>query len=467
MTRRIRTLLQFLAWGSFLIAAPLIVSYSLGHRVRPTSPRQESVGTFLLRTFPRGATVFINGSEERSVTPTAVSSLPSGTYAVRLEKRGYRVWEKRLPIHGTRITDVRNVRLIPATIDEERIHERVEQFSLSPTERFLGVVEKEKTRKRLRLLRTARLADPGIVVGVPLDTRESVILLWAPDEQRIALTTRVGNAHRFHVIDVETGHASPLVATDEVIGWLPERGHVLVVRSGSTVQYLDVDSNTQTTISRTAIAAATASRGVVIVEDRPAPGSGEKPLTLSLVSPGGTRIETIPAPPLQGQRVSRISVSPFGDVALLSFPNGRLVLWDANERRWRELAEHAENLVWSPDGEKLLWQASEFDAWVVNLREQRTVLPRYVPELVVRLSVPLRTIQWFAGSQHLIFFERDVLTLVEIDGRDGHRREHLVSTNRGDSTAAVVDGGAALFVTVRRDSQPLLLRVFLEIPEDR
>lgn len=467
MTRKTRTLFTFLAWGAFLIVGPLVISYSLGHRVRPTSPLPESVGAFLLRTIPRGATVSINGKEERSKTPTAVSSLPPGTYTIRFEKKGYRPWEKHLPITGTRVTDIRHVRLVPLTPDEERRRENVDEFWLSPTERVLAVMEKIRNRKRLRLIPMARPDDEGIIVDVPTEREARSTILWEPREERALLTARVGNARRFTVIDVKTGRASPLPMIEEVLGWLPSQSSVLVVRSGSTIKSHNLDTSTEVTISRTAATAAVSPRGIVLAEEPPAASQHQNHPTLSLVSPTGARIESYPAPPLGGQRVSEVSASHFGDLALLTFPKGQLLLWDANERRWRELAEHAENLAWSGDGEKLLWQSSEFDVWVANIREQRTVLPPYAPELVVRLSTPIRDVQWFAGSQHLIYFERDVLTLVEIDGRDGHRREPLVSTNRGDGTARSAEQGETLLVTANRDGQPVLLRVFLRAPEDR
>jgi len=466
MTRRARRLVAVFSWAAFLIAVPLVVGYSLGHRVSPTSPVPAPVGAFLIRTFPRGATVFINEKKYSSKTPTAVRSLAPELYTVRLEKAGYRSWEKRLGIRGTRVTDIRHVRLIPAAIEEDIVRRNVLDFSISPKEQWLTLIEEAPRGKRLRIVPLDQFLEPGILADIRLEKKEQVSFLWAPSEERFMLVVS-GGTRRYLVVDTSTGRASQMRGIDEMFEWLPGSTDRFVARRGSDAVVRSLPRNDDIILSRRASSIAVFRGGTIVVEQQEGALTQGGPPTLRVFSGTGTFLETLPTPPLDGQRVSSISASPFGDLALLTFPNQHLFLWDNSTRAWRRVAEHAEHLQWSPDGEKVLWQSSEFEIWVMNIRERRAVLPRFVPELVVRLSVAVRDVRWFAGSQHVLFLERDVVQLAEIDGRDSHHIESLLGTNLGDGRAQVTEDGATIFATGRREDASVLLRAFLRIPQDR
>lgn len=464
---RTRILLTLLAWGVFLAVAPLVLLYSLGHRVSPAAPKPSAVGAILVRTFPRGAAVRLDGEARAETTPMSIRAVSPGAHAVRIEKAGYRPWEKRLLVEGTKITDVRHVRLIPEEIEEDVVRGNVRAFSVSPKETWLAVAERDARGARVRILPRARPSEPGVVAAARLVETDVPSFLWSPDDGALLLIARQEQDRRFAVMDPNTGETTELRDADDVLGWLPGKTDRLVVRVGRRIEHRAVGRRSRpVVIAPSALAARVFAGGLVVVEPTPDPDVSSRS-AIRTYTGMGKEDAALPLPPLTGESVADIEVSPFGDVAILTHPSRRLFLWHSGDRAWRGVSAHAERLQWSPDGEKLLWQTSEFDVWVMNVRERRTVLERFSPELLVRLSVPVRNITWFAGSQHLLFFERDALTIVELDPRDGHRSERLLRTNDEDSAAQVLEDGNVVVVSARRGEIPVLLRIFLRTSEDR
>jgi PEGA domain-containing protein len=457
MTRATRRLLSFLAWLAFLIAAPLLIAYALGHRIRPSIAPPEQVGAFLIRTTPNNAHVTIDGAARSKTTPTSVGDLLSRPYTVRLEKDGYRRWEKRLDILGTKVTDIGHVRLIPKNPEEQSFRDGVSDIAAAPNGRTLAVVERSRSGTHLRFIPAASLADGGIVADLAIEPGQRFSFLWSPDSARTAAVLQTA-IPRVSLIDAISGAATPLPGARGIVGWTTNNR--LVVLAGSELR-LYPGTGQPRVLSHTAQAAAVTGSRVLVVEQR-----GSDPLTLRELSEDGALVNSVPAPPGVGA-VESVTASPFGDLALLTNPQRQLLLWHAERHQWAELAGHAENVVWAPDGEKLLWQSSEFDLWVANIRERRTVLPQLSPLLLLRHTSPIRTPRWFAGSQHVLFFQNDLLRLMEIDPRDGHHTEDLLGTNRGDAEMAVLDDGHVLFATARRDGRDVLLREYLLTPEDR
>ncbi len=467
MTRRTRWFLRFFSCALFLTVAPAVIRYSLGQRLTPLTTSPETVGAFLVRTDPRGATLTIAGVVHQNATPTAIRALQPGTHAVRIEKLGYRPWEKNLPITGMRITDVRHVRLIPERLEEQEVATEVRAFALSPRGDAIILSQETPQEQRIRIVAIDALGDPRETPLLRVKRTDEVAFRWSPNADQVLATVRgpKGGTSSSVVINRATKVSKKLRDVDEVLGWSETVAGTLVVRRGETIALLSPEGTTRTLATNVHTAARTP-RGIITVENL---AQGNKEIIHRSLE--GTTLEEIPVPFLRAaqgrETVDALFPSPNGDLTVLVGPGRRLLLWNAQARAWSEVADHAEAVQWSPDGEKISWQSSEFDVWVMNVREQRAVLPRGSPKIVVRLSAPIRAIRWFAGSQHLLYFEKDTLKLVEIDGRDGHRTENLLGTNRGDAIAEVADDGRVLYVLASRDGVRVLKKLFLRTPEDR
>lgn len=464
MSRRTRIFLNILAWVIFLAVAPFLINYSLGRKITPISTQTNTVGTFLVRSIPSGANVSVNKKIISIKTPGAIQNLFPGNYDLELTKDGYRPWEKFLPILGTMITDVRDVRLIPEKIEEDVMRGNVVDFFLSPKRQFLAVLEDSKNNRLLRILPLRNFSNPGIVADLNINRQEKIQWFWSPDENEAILTLTSEKLFRNILLNLKTGKASSLPEENaKIVGWISDLTgeKVLKLKDEKAILFSFRDNGTKT-ISESALQTSFSNVGFALLER-----SETQNHVIRVFSNSGREIDKIFPPESTKDGISGISLSPKGDIALLAQPNQKLFIWDNDERLWHEITGHAENVAWSPEGDKISWQESEFDLWAMNLHEKRTVLSPYIPELITRISNAIRKPTWYAGSHHLVFLERDNVNLVELDPRSGHRTESIISTNRGDGSLEVVENGDLIIAAVQRNNQFVLSRFFMLTQPDR
>ncbi|MDO8512215.1 MAG: PEGA domain-containing protein [bacterium] len=463
MTPRIRLIVNILAWLVFLLVAPFLISYSMGHRFTPISPNSVSVGTFLIRTIPNSATITINDKKLSNKTPTSIQNLLPGNYNIKLEKDGYRSWVKNLPIIGTMITDARDVRLVPFNIEEDVMRSNVVNFNISPKRQLLGIFEQIKNGYQLRIVPINKYSDTGTIVKLSINKKESANILWSPNEDFIALTLTTGKSSRHYLIEISTGTATPLTDDEsKLVGWIATlTEEKLIILKNKKAIITSLKSSGTETISQDAEAISFTANGFAILEN-----NAEK-YTIRTYSSSGNEQDQIETPTLSKNSISNLIYSPTGDIAILVQPTQSLIVWDNSERVWHNVTTHAESVSWSPEGDKIAWQESEFDLWVMNLHEKRSPLNHFSPELIARLSSAIRKPTWYAGSHQILFFEKDILKMADIDQRNGHIIYNLISTNRGDGTAEVIQNGDEIIATVARENKLVLSRFFMLEKADR
>jgi len=459
-----RIALNVLAWAVFLTIAPFLISYSLGRKITPVSIQTETVGTFLLRSIPNNAVISINKKIISTKTPGAIQNLLPGNYDVELNKEGYRPWEKFLPISGMMITDARDVRLIPEKIEEDVMRGNVVDFYLSPKRQLLAVLEDSKNSRKIRILPLKNFSDTGIAADLNISRQEKIQWFWSPDESSAVLTLISGKISRNILLDTKTGKTSSLPEENaKIVGWVSDLGGEKILKLKNNKAILSSFQNDGTkTISESALQASFSNAGFALLEK-----DETQNYAIKTFSGSGREVDKIYPPDSVKDGIDSIYFSPTGDIALLAQPNQKLFIWDNTERFWHEITNHAENVIWSPEGDKISWQESAFDLWAMNLHEKRAVLSPYIPELVTRISTAIRKPTWYAGSHHLVFIERDNINLIELDPRSGHRTESIISTNRGDGNLEITENGDLIIAAVQRNNQFVLSRFFMLTQPDR
>lgn len=464
MTSSTRFSLRLCAWTLFLVGGPLLLAYARGYRI-PWSALQEGesltrpvVGALVVRSTPMASTVRIDGVIVDTSTPTSIGSLPRGEYLVRVEKTGYRPYEARLRITPGRVTDLLHTLLLPEHLAGET-SVGVRDLWVSPDERWALI--REETRSRIvpldALVTNAgftRDALAGITIAPALPPGNPLRVQWSAEYVALSFGGRRGTV----VIDIRSGRRLTVPARYTVVSWDSEDQGVLVLlsREGTLVSFR-VATRAERVLARGVVAAAGHPRGVLV--QREARQASVTPLEL-IDRAGSVRVvaDPLPAPAV------RLHVSGSLSIAAVAGTEATLYVRRAGDASWTRLAPDVTAEQWSPDSDKLLFQRSEFELFAVNITEKRSVLPPLVPELLIRLTTPLRSVTWYPDSQRAVLFAYDTLTFVSVDPRDGHRREELVSVNRGDATYRVRRDGRSLLVTAREDGRDNLLFVPLRVP---
>lgn len=470
-----RRTLRWAAYAVFLVVAPLLLAYAAGYRLGPlgvwsAGPPAPSVGALVVRTVPRSAGVSLDGTVLASRTPTAVGSIPEGLHVVRIEKAGYRPYEKHLTVRGGTVTDLLAVRLLPERAEEIRRLGGITDAWPSPDGRRLFV----RGGGAALLVTTAELeratVDEGLPAAAPsIRVRDDLLgrvdALWAPSGDALALVQAPDAPAPPTVRAVLTadGRMHSLPPDQTFVGWLHGGQDVLVTITSSK----DLVTTTVPREGRAALRRSALVSGVTAAAIHPQGILAVRPLAaearLALVAAGGATTPLFPSLPAE---IADLGVSRRGHVAARTSV-GLLDVLRAGADHWERVAEGVTRAEWSPDGNKLLFQESPYDLWVVNVSEERSPVPLGHPELLLRLSSPLGTPRWFSDSQRVFVWQQDILSLVEIDPRGGHRIDQLLSANRGPATVGVTGGGDILWVPVRRDGADMLVQVFLRLAADR
>lgn len=111
-TRRIVFLFFLLI---FLLVSPLLIISALGYKYNFKKHCLEKTGVFFVKSFPRGAAVYLDGEKFKKNTPTQITRLLPNSYKVEIAKKDYRPWQKNLTIQPNLTTFIEDVSLIYQT----------------------------------------------------------------------------------------------------------------------------------------------------------------------------------------------------------------------------------------------------------------------------------------------------------------------------------------------------------------
>lgn len=132
MTKKGRSILFFSLVLIFIIIAPSIILYSQGYRFDFKEMKFLKTGGIYVKAYPSGVNVLIDGKYKNTTSAFSrdllVQNLFPDSHTVKLEKTGYRSWEKSLKVEETKVTEAKYVILFPNDIPFESISDNVNGF---------------------------------------------------------------------------------------------------------------------------------------------------------------------------------------------------------------------------------------------------------------------------------------------------------------------------------------------------
>lgn len=124
---------------AFIIITPIVLAYAIGYSIDIRGRSFTPAGGIFLKTNQTGIRVFIDGKytgrKDTSFLSSGVlfNNLRAGTYRVRIEKTGFRPWEKDIEVTRQVVSEYRNIFLIP---EEVPVRERREVVRIGAFEYF-------------------------------------------------------------------------------------------------------------------------------------------------------------------------------------------------------------------------------------------------------------------------------------------------------------------------------------------
>lgn len=96
MTIIAKRFLYIFAFFIFFIISPLLVLYAWGYRYDFAKQKVEITGILYIKSYPRGADIYVDNALVPYLTPTQITGLVPKLYDVKVTKAGMQPWEKHL-----------------------------------------------------------------------------------------------------------------------------------------------------------------------------------------------------------------------------------------------------------------------------------------------------------------------------------------------------------------------------------
>lgn len=109
MSKTFRRLLYISFFLLFFVLTPLFISYALGYRYNFNTSKIEKIGAFYIKSYPKGANIYINDLKNNNKTPSQVTNLRPGEYLVSVSKENYEPWQKNLKLYPGETTFVEDI----------------------------------------------------------------------------------------------------------------------------------------------------------------------------------------------------------------------------------------------------------------------------------------------------------------------------------------------------------------------
>ncbi len=131
MTRKTRKIILLVTILFFILITPATLLYAWGYSFDWENKKAVITGSFYFKSIPKKADIYINDKLEEGITPTLIKRLLPKEYKIRINKEGYHSWQKTLKIESKKVTEAKNILLIPLNPEIEIIDQDLSiDFSL-------------------------------------------------------------------------------------------------------------------------------------------------------------------------------------------------------------------------------------------------------------------------------------------------------------------------------------------------
>ncbi len=433
-----RALFVFAALA-FLALGPAVVLYAWGYRYNFDEQRVDVTGILYVKSYPRRASVLLNGQLRSETTPAQLTGLKPEVYRVSVEREGMWTWTKELPVTAQRVTFAEDVVLFRRELVLEPVAAgAISDLSSSPDGRMVATVG-AATSSPARVL-TIRDAETG-AVATKLSLAPGLApyqLLWSASSRRIAvigsrqaLALAVGNAQ------------NPILIPAPTQPWLQlqwERGNDngLLSIGPAGVQRFDL-----------------ATRRWASVSDDPVVGLRQSAAGDVAAYATGSALFLAPWPAAGGQWRTTLATGTDDQSLVEVNGSGNLMLWRRGGNAWLVDAAPAEPLVlrrWT-DATQATWSPTAPTLAVV--RRASVDLMRWPDGVATTSAFELpqanARVSWYPGGTHLYLATPGTLAVAEVDGR-GERNVHTLLSSSTFAGLSVPTSDSATLYWVRSDS---------------
>lgn len=112
INRTVRRVFFFLLVAIFCVSAPILILYSIGYRIDWKTRSITETGVISVDAQPRDASVYLSGLKINKKLPLRLTNRMPGTYTLKIEKVGYKTWEKNVEVKSKQTTYIKDISLL-------------------------------------------------------------------------------------------------------------------------------------------------------------------------------------------------------------------------------------------------------------------------------------------------------------------------------------------------------------------
>lgn len=401
MKRVFRTIVFTAFTVAFLVTVPLVLLATAGYRYNLLRGRVEKTGIIQARSNPRGATVWVDGTQQKTTTPLEIRRVLAEDYRIRLTLDGYLPWEKTLGVEQGQAAFTAVVTMLRDVLPKLVLEGKFVSTAWSPDGNRLAYIKSEED-----LLQEVGVWSP---VGNPLAlarvsaSPSSLSIAWSPDGSRLLLTDLSG-ARAVITVYAPAANREPqtvgrgLPSDVTGAGWSPDGQFIIAIaKTGAYQVSYPGDEVTPLGIGRGILDVTVRDHVAYLIQRN---SDGRAVLLRSVKGvPEVTAFLPNDQCRFRAWRGLVLQVADQRNGRLLSFSQDGQLLGERNG---------IESSV-SADGRLVTW--NDFEAFVTSADGGES-------ELLTRLSSPIRSCAWHPSGTHVICATAEKIFAIELDGRD-------------------------------------------------
>lgn len=453
MTKKSRTVLFLIIFSLFAFTAPMVILYAQGYRVDWKHGEIAKTGAMYIKTAPSSADITLNNSQKDKTSffdgSVFIDNLLPGSYTISVSKKGYRSWQKTLPLASQEVIEAKNILLLPDQIQFRPADENVHAAWKAPNDRELLLLktmvrqdspqvvrqdspQSEKKEKELVLFNIANQTTTLLLSGKQISQIPQEIT-WSPSGKELLL--KFIKKPQYLLLSLKGSELEACAkescgfdfldsAMQEVyftrqpgvFAVLEQRGSATLTTS--QLSLVSLRKKERELVFDKNVLAATVSgddiiwlteAGVLKKQNRQANSSPE---LLFMVSPAEPLSE-----PLSVRRDVSYSLS-FLQGQLFLKEGTRLIKINGANKKEEPVLSNIEHMAVSPDGKKIAL-ANSYEIFLYYLEDQTGQPARKAGDIVFvnRFSRPLQNVSWL-NANYLLYSLGESVFVSEIDNRD-------------------------------------------------
>jgi WD40 repeat protein len=372
----------------------------MGYRYNIEKGRVQKTGIIKITPQPRGATIFLNGTQYlTSLTPAKIEYQLPGDYEIKLTKDGYFDWQKKLPVFENVTTFAEKILLWKKSTPQQLASSSAMSWLTSPDGNLVIFTDQKKNIFLLDI-NSGLLGEltggtiESIATGLSYDSIS--FLEYSPSGRYVLAQTSKKSQTGYLIIDTTGKTTLPLVNKKyKNVRW-NTIGDELVALDASGVWQINLTSAKANLLTKlTAHDFYLEGKSLYYINNQ----------TLVRENITGSNIEEIKKIDCQDCNIKTIKAGK----ALIIDPLKKLMTVVDLSGKIKNVQLAVNKSSWL-DGDSVLLY-SDFEIYIFDLAKPD-------PELITRLGTPITSAIWHPQARHLILSTEGKIKIMELDNRE-------------------------------------------------